>query len=93
MRLNPTPLTAAAAGAFSAVVLPLLRGWLGDDAGLDMRFTLALLLAVALPAHLLVIGHGRASSDGQPAMDKALLQRTGAWLLAAAGVWAIRSLT
>lgn len=89
MILTPTPWKAAAAGAFSALALPLVRHWLGDEQGLSLGFTVALLLVVALPAHAFVIGTG--PTDVSRGLDSGLLRRIGAWLLAAAGIWALRS--
>lgn len=83
MKITPTPLTAALAGVFSAIVWPLLWSRLGNsgDAG-SMELVIATLLVIALPAHAFVVGFGR-SQVGARTLDTVLLKRIGAWLLAA----------
>lgn len=86
MNLNPTPFTAAVAGAFSAVALPAASRWLGTDADVNVGFVLAFLVLVALPAHAGVLGLRRPQSADARAVDRPLLLRVGAWLAAAVGV-------
>ncbi len=84
MNLAPTPVTAALAGAFSALALPAASRWLaasGSDAGTG--FVLAFLLLVALPAHAGVLGLRRPEGTPARAVDKPLLVRVGCWLGAA----------
>lgn len=81
MKITPTPVTAALAGAFAGVVMPLLWPRLGDD---TLDWILAFLLVIALPAHALVVGfHAPRESAARGAPDTALLKRVAAWLLAA----------
>ena len=80
MKVTPTPVTAALAGAFSAIVWPLL--WSGATAG-NVESILAMLLVVALPAHAFVVGFAGTTSASGRAVDSALLARVGAWLAAA----------
>ena len=80
MRIQPTPITAAAAGAFAGVVMPVLWRWLAAD---SMLLVVAFLLVVAAPAHAFVVGFGRSRLSGEGAVDVALFQRVGAWLFAA----------
>lgn len=86
MNLNPTPFTAAVAGAFSAVALPAASRWLGTDADVNLGYVVAFLLLVALPAHAGVLGLRRPQSTASRAVDQPLLVRVGAWLAAAVGV-------
>lgn len=92
MNITPTPVTAALAGVFSALVLPLLRTWFGGDTGLSLPFLFALILTVAAPAHALVIGfrNGLTESPSPRTLDTALLKRIGAWIAAAAVVTLLR---
>lgn len=92
VNFTPTLLTAAFAGAFSAVALPLLRSWLGHDAGINVPFILALVVTVAFPAKTFVIGPRNAEAAGAGGLDTAMLKRIGAWLLAAAAVTGLRVL-
>ncbi|UUX95549.1 hypothetical protein [Aquabacterium sp. J223] len=92
MTLTPSPLTAALAGAFSALVMPVLWPRLVDD---SLWLVLGFLLVVAFPAHAFVLGLGQAPSARPGTLDKALLKRVGAWGLAAALVllvtWGLRA--
>lgn len=85
MKLTPTPLTAALAGIFSAVVWPLMWARFGgaDSTG-SIELVVATLLVIALPAHAFVVGFGPQQSPGARTLDTALLKRIGAWLAAAA---------
>lgn len=81
MKLTPTPVTAALAGVFAALVMPVLWPRLGED---TLDWILAFLLVIALPAHALVVGFNPAresTGDGTP--EAALLKRVAAWLGAA----------
>lgn len=82
MNIVPTPVTAAMAGVFSAIVWPLLWERYGDagSAG-SIELIIGTLLTIALPAHAFVAGFGR--SLGSRNWDKPLLQRVGVWLIAA----------
>jgi hypothetical protein len=80
MTFTATPITAALAGAFSGVVMPLLWPHLGED---SLTWIAAFLLVIALPAHACVVGFNRPQASGAGAMDTALLTRVGVWLLAA----------
>jgi hypothetical protein len=79
VKITPTPVTAALAGAFSAFVMPALWTRLADE---TTWLVLAFLLVVALPAHALVVGMGRRQTGA--AVDVPLLKRISAWLAAAA---------
>jgi hypothetical protein len=83
--LNPTPVTAALAGIFSAIVWPLLWARFGStSSGGNVEIVVITLLVIALPAHAFVMGFGRGQAAGARTVDTALLKRVGAWLLAAA---------
>lgn len=89
MHISPSPVTAALAGAFSALTWPLLWsrfGQSGSDGSTEL--ILGTLLLVALPAHAFVLGFGHRASSGPGQLDRVLLKRVGAWL-AAAGVTAM----
>lgn len=88
MKITPTPLTAALAGIFSAVVWPLLNP---PGSSFSVELMLATLLAIALPAHVFVVGFGQQQALGMPKLDTALLMRVGAWLLAAAVTAVLRA--
>jgi hypothetical protein len=84
VNISPTPVTAALAGIFSAIVWPLLWARFGSSTSSGtVEVVLITLLVIALPAHALVVGFGRSQASGR-AVDTALLKRIGAWLLAAA---------
>ncbi len=84
MKLVATPVTAALAGAFSAVALPMLWSRFGGSgAGLDVGLVAGTLLLVALPAHAFVLGFAGAGRAGPRTLDTALLGRVGAWIAAA----------
>lgn len=85
MKITPTPVTAALAGLFSALVLPFVWSRFGqpESAG-SMELIVAFLLAVALPAHAFVVGFGRNPATNARSVDTALLKRIGAWLATAA---------
>ena len=83
MKISPTPVTAALAGVFSALIWPFLWARFGSasTAG-SVELIVATLLVIALPAHAFVVGFGGNQSLGAR-IDTALLKRVGAWLLAA----------
>jgi hypothetical protein len=81
VKITPTPVTAALAGAFSAFLMPALWPRLADE---TMWLVLVFLLVVALPAHALVVGMGRPRAGDGAKLDVPLLKRIGAWLAAAA---------
>ena len=95
MKIVPTPVTAGLAGAFSAIVWPLLWSRFGSAAAAgSIELILATLLVIALPAHAFVVGFGGSAGSALRTMDTALLKRIGAWLVAAvatavagAGFW------
>jgi glycopeptide antibiotics resistance protein len=80
MKITPTPITAALAGAFGGIVMPMLWSRLSAD---SMILVLAFLLVVALPAHAFVVGFGRNQTADPRTVDTALLKRVGAWLAVA----------
>lgn len=84
MKITPTPITAALAGVFSALAWPWLWSNYGSADGGSMELVIGTLLLIGLPAHAFVIGLSptqRAAGTG--GVDKPLLLRIGAWLLAA----------
>jgi hypothetical protein len=83
--IRPTPLTAAAAGVFSALAWPYLWSKYGHAvASGGVEVIIGTLLLVALPAHAFVIGFKGSQASGGRAVDTALLQRIGSWLAASA---------
>jgi len=86
MKLRPTPLHAAFAGAVAGAVMPFLWSRLDGD---SMSLVVAFLLVVALPAHALVVGFTQVPAANGRTLDTALLKRVAAWLCAAAGAVAI----
>lgn len=85
MKLAPTVPTAAMAGAFSAVSWTLLWPLLRDPgASSGVSLVAGMLLLIALPAHAFVVGFDRSAAAAGRAVDRPLLRRIGAWLLAAA---------
>lgn len=85
MKIIPTPVTAALAGVFSALAWPWLWSTYGSSAsGGSMELVLGTLLLIGLPAHAFVVGFKPADrAPGTRGVDKPLLMRIGAWLLAA----------
>ncbi len=81
MNITPTPITAALAGVFAAIVMPILWSKSGNDSIAAMA---AFLIVVALPAHAFVVGFRRnqAPSDART-LDVALLKRIGIWFFSA----------
>ena len=90
MNLSPSLLTAAIAGAFSAIALPLLRNWMGDHSGIGIPLIIAMVVTVAIPAQAFVVGTTTHTGSGARSLDMALLKRIGVWILAAAVVTGIR---
>ena len=89
MQISPSPLTAALAGAFSALTWPWLWsrfGQAGSEGSTEL--ILGTLLLVALPAHAFVLGFGHRASVAPGQLDRVLLKRVGAWL-GAAGATAV----
>jgi hypothetical protein len=85
VKITPTPITAALAGFFSALVLPFVWSRFGQPGSSgSLELIVAFLLAVALPAHAFVLGFGRSQAPDARTLDTALLKRIGAWLAAAA---------
>lgn len=85
MKITPTPVTAALAGLFSALVLPFVWARFGDSGSSgSVELIVAFLLAVALPAHAFVVGFGQSQVPDARTLDTALLKRIGAWLATAA---------
>ncbi len=84
MKITPTPVTAALAGVFSAIVWPPMWSRFGSAATAgSLELILVMLLVIALPAHACVVGFGRSGGSAAGAVDTALLKRIGAWLAAA----------
>lgn len=85
MNIAPSPVSAALAGIFSAIVWPLLWTRFGGSAsGGTLEIVLITLLVIALPAHAFVVGFARPDAAAARTLDTALLKRIAAWLLAAA---------
>jgi hypothetical protein len=80
MKLTPTPITAALAGIFAGIVMPILWARLSSE---SMSLVVAFLLVVALPAHAFVVGFSRSQPIDSRTLDTALLKRVGAWLSSA----------
>ena len=93
MRITATPLTAALAGIFSAIVWPRLWPMFGDSGSSgSVGLVVATLLVIALPAHAFVVGFGRRQAGAGRTLDTALLKRVAAWLAAAGATVAIGAL-
>lgn len=90
VNLSPSPLTAALAGAFSAIALPLMRHWIGQDEGLNIPLILAMIVTVALPAQTFVVGQRSDDGTGARTWDAAMFKRIGAWIAAAGVVTGLR---
>jgi hypothetical protein len=80
VKITPTPITAALAGAVAGLLMPLLWLRLADD---STTLVIAFLLVVALPAHAWVVGFGWNQVADARSVDTVLLKRVGAWLIAA----------
>ena len=87
MPITPTPITAAIAGLFAGIVMPLIWPRLGDE---TLNWVFAFLLVVALPVHVLVVGFTPSrESRAAGALDAALLKRVTIWLVAAVATVAL----
>ena len=85
MNLRPTNYTAAVAGILAALAWPYVWARFGGaDAEGGTELVVSTLLLIALPAHALVVGMGRADDTPPGQVDVNLLKRIGAWLGAAA---------
>ncbi|SDO65808.1 hypothetical protein SAMN05216303_10226 [Rhodoferax sp. OV413] len=90
MNITPTPLSAALAGLFSALLLPVLWSHFGGSGSADsIGLVVGFLLVVALPAHAFVLGFGRSQVTNPRTLDTALLKRIAAWLVAVAATVAV----
>lgn len=90
VNISPSPVTAALAGIFSAIVWPLLWSRFGgSSSGGTVEVVVITLLVIALPAHAFVIGFHRTQAAAARTLDTALLKRIGAWLFAAAATAAV----
>lgn len=80
MPITPTPITAAIAGVFAGVAMPLIWPKLGDE---TMVWVFAFLLVIALPMHVLVVGtRPTQTAGGRAGIDGAVLKRVVIWLVA-----------
>lgn len=87
MKLTPTPITAAIAGLFAGILMPLIWPRLGDE---TLNWVFAFLLVVALPVHVLVVGFTSSrEARAVGALDAALLKRVTIWLVAAVATVAL----
>lgn len=79
-----SPLTAALAGAFSALAWPWLWDRFGATGGaFDVGLVAGTVLLIALPAHACVLGFQRPAPGAAGGVDAALLKRAAAWVAAA----------
>ncbi len=93
MKRVATPVTAAAAGAFSAVAWPVLWSRFGGSGAVfDVGLIVGTLLLVALPAHAFVLGFSREGRAAPGTFDPGLMKRAGAWIVAAMATVGVRSL-
>ena len=86
MKLTPTPITAAIAGLFAGIVMPLIWPKLGDE---TLNWVFAFLLVIALPMHALVVGFNPPREAGQGGWNSALIKRVAVWLAAAVAAVAL----
>lgn len=87
MKLIPTPITAAIAGLFAGIVMPLVWPHLGEE---TLNWVFAFLLVVALPVHVLVVGFNvPRESRAAGTLDAALLKRVMVWLATAVATLAL----
>ena len=86
MKLIPTPITAAIAGLFAGIVMPLVWPRLGDE---TLNWVFAFLLIIALPMHVLVVGFNQPREAGQGGFDSALIKRVAIWLASAVAAVAL----
>ena len=86
MKLTPTPITAAIAGLFAGIVMPLIWPRLGEE---TLTWVFAFLLVIALPMHVLVVGFNPPREAGQGGWNSALIKRVAVWLAAAVAAVAL----
>lgn len=87
MKLTPTPITAAIAGLFAGIVMPLIWPRLGDE---TLNWVFAFLLVIALPMHVLVVGFNQSRDPaGKGGVDAALIKRVAVWLATAVAAVAL----
>ena len=86
MKLTPTPITAAIAGLFAGIVMPLVWPRLGDEA---LNWVFAFLLIIALPMHVLVVGFNQPREAGQGGFSSALIKHVAIWLASAVAAVAL----
>ena len=86
MKLTPTPVTAAIAGLFAGIVMPLVWPRLGDE---TLNLVFAFLLVTALPMHVLVVGFNQPREAGQGGLNSALIKRVAIWLASAVAAVAL----
>lgn len=86
MKLKPTPISAAFAGAFTGIAMPLLWSHFVND---TMSLVVAFLLVVVFPAHAFVVGFSYGQTANAKTVDTVLLKRVGVWLGAVAIAMAI----
>lgn len=86
MKLTRTPITAAIAGLFAGIVMPLIWPKLGDE---TLNWVFAFLLVIALPMHVLVVGFNPPREAGQGGSNSALIKRVAVWLAAAVAAVAL----
>ncbi len=86
MSITPTPITAAIAGLFAGIVMPLVWPRLGDE---TLNWVFAFLLVVALPMHVLVVGFNQPRDAGQGGLNRALVKRVAIWLASAVAALAL----
>ena len=93
MNITPTYLTAALAGAFSALAWPWLWPYLNDPAPSATLWLVGGSLAfIGFPAHALVVGMGHSQAPSGKGVDSALLKRIAAWLAAAGSMAAVMAI-
>lgn len=87
MPITPTPITAAIAGLFAGIVMPLIWPRLGDE---TLNWVFAFLLVIALPMHVLVVGFNQPRDPaGKGGVDAALIKRVAVWLATAVAAVAL----
>jgi hypothetical protein len=86
LKITPSLTSAALAGLFSAMAMPVLWARFADD---SVWLTLAFLLVVAFPAHAFVVGFGQSQAPGPARVDTAMLKRVVAWFAASAAALAV----
>jgi hypothetical protein len=93
VNLPATPVTAVLAGVFSALTWSVLSPLLTDPRPSSTAWLVGgVLLLVAVPAHLFVIGVGEGKSFGERTLEPAFQKRLVCWLVAAAATTGLASL-